>query len=119
MVAAAMTALIPGAGPPPTRIARVFMALGSMLLARSKVGEQTAGADEPEHELHAKGRVARELLLVARLLDDAVERQRGARVVAAPSMVRFQGRGDEHGRHEDEDRGTTGDHRGLQDAEPF
>src|SRR5262245_16488878 len=29
MVAAAMTALIPGAGPPPTRIARVFPVLGT------------------------------------------------------------------------------------------
>src|ERR1051326_1619440 len=38
MVAAAMTALIPGAGPPPTRIASVFMA-SFMLLVRS-IGER-------------------------------------------------------------------------------
>ena len=30
MVAAAMTALMPGAGPPPTRIASVFISLGSL-----------------------------------------------------------------------------------------
>src|SRR5687767_6414417 len=67
MVAAAMTALIPGAGPPPTRIASVFGApitswyprgqRGTADItrgagARSEVGEEPAGADhaDPQHE---------------------------------------------------------------------
>src|SRR3990172_7840538 len=45
MVAAAMTALIPGAGPPPTRIARVFMASPSPGGALSGLG----GVDEDGH----------------------------------------------------------------------
>src|SRR4029453_10134915 len=81
MVAAAMTALIPGAGPPPTRIASVFFIMTPILpnldsgsenregdrgspragQGRSEVGEQSAAGDDsdPERERQGPGQLCR------------------------------------------------------------